>query len=85
MIQSIASFYNSSELSLSSMMFLFVLLVEHSGMLRADDLLSIRYRDIDFFEDRMVIFMAKRKNNRKMKVTLVILKGQLNLHVQFHL
>ena len=49
MIQSIASFYNSSELSLSAMRFLFVLLVGHSGMLRADELLSIRYKDIEFF------------------------------------
>ena len=49
MIQSIASFYNSSELSLSAMRFLFVLLAGHSGMLRADELLSIRYKDIEFF------------------------------------
>ena len=42
MIQSVASFYNSSEFSLSAMRFLFVLLVGHSGMLRAEELLSIR-------------------------------------------
>ena len=64
MIQTIASFYNSSELSLSAMRFLFVLLVGHSGMLRADELLSIRYKDIEFFEDRMVIFVPKRKNDQ---------------------
>ena len=64
MIQSIASFYNSSELSLSAMRFLFVLLVGHSGMLRADELLSIRYKDIQFFEDRMAIFVPKRKNDQ---------------------
>ena len=33
-------------------------------MLRADELLSIRYKDIEFFEDRMVIFVPKRKNDQ---------------------
>ena len=66
MIQSIASFYNSSELFLSAVRFSFVLLVGHSdsGMLRADELLSIRKKDIEFFEDRMVIFVPKRKNDQ---------------------
>ena len=40
MIQSIASFYSNSELSLSAMRFVLVLLVGHSRMLRADELLS---------------------------------------------
>ena len=43
-IQSIASYYCDSEMSLTSIRFLFVLLVGHAGMLRADELLSIRYK-----------------------------------------
>ena len=64
MIQSIASFYNSSKLSLSAMRFLSVLLVGHSGMLRADELLRIRDKDIEFFEGKMVIFVPKRTNDQ---------------------
>ena len=64
MIPPIVSFCNSSELSLSAIRFLFVLLVGHSGMLRADELLSIRCNGIDFFEDKMVIFVPKRKSDQ---------------------
>ena len=63
MIQSIASFYNCSELFLSAMRFLFVLLVGHSGMLRADGLLSIRYKDIDFFRTEW-LFSCRNEKKR---------------------
>ena len=85
MIQSIASFYNSSELSISAMRFSFVLLVEHCGMLRTDELLSMRYKDIEFFEDRMVIFGRNKTTIGIGKVALVILEDKLSLYVQFHL
>ena len=85
MIQSITSFYNSSELSLSAMRFLFVLLVGHSGMLRADELLSIKYKDIEFFRTEWLLSCRNEKIISTGKVTLVILKDQISLHVQFHL
>ena len=64
-IQSIASYYCESEMSLVSIRFLFVLLVGHAGMLRADKLLlSIRYKDIETSSSNMVIFIPKRKNGQ---------------------
>ena len=63
-IQSIASYYCESEMSLASIRFLFVLLVGHAGILRADELLSIRYKDIETSSSNMVIFIPKRKNDQ---------------------
>ena len=63
-IKSIASYYCESEMSLASIRFLFVLLVGHEGMLRADELLSIRYKDIETSSSNMVIFIPKQKNDQ---------------------
>ena len=54
-IQSIASYYCESEMFLVAIRFLFVLLVGHAGMLRADELLSMRYKDIETSSSNMVI------------------------------
>ena len=51
-------------MSVASIRFLFVLLVGHAGMLRADELLSIRYKDIETSSSNMVIFIPKRKNDQ---------------------
>ena len=56
-VQSIASFYLTSVPSL-------VLLVGHAGLLRADELLSVRYKDINIEEHEMIIFIPKRKNDQ---------------------
>ena len=63
-IQSIVSYCCESEMSLASIRFLFVLLVGHAGMLRADELLSIRYKDIETSSSNMVIFIPKWKNDQ---------------------
>ena len=63
-IQSIASYYCESEMSLASIRFLFVLLVGHAGMFRADELLSIRYKDIETSSSNMVILISERKNDQ---------------------
>ena len=67
------------------MKFLFVLLVGHSGMLRADELLSIRYKDIELLGTEWLFSCRNEKTISIGKVTLVILKDQISLHVQFHL
>ena len=51
-VQSIASFYLTSVPSLAELRFLFVLPVGHAGLLRADELLSVRYKDINIEEDK---------------------------------
>ena len=63
-IQPIASYYCESEMSLASIRFLFVLPVGHAGMLRADELLSIRYEDIETPSSNMVLFIPKLKNDQ---------------------
>ena len=63
--QSIASYYCESEMSLTSVRFLFVLLVSHAGMLRADELLRIRYKNIETSSSNMVIFIPKWKNDQQ--------------------
>ena len=63
-MQSIASFYLTSVRSLAELRFLFVLPVGHAGLLRADELLSVRYKDINIEEHKMIIFIPKRKNDQ---------------------
>ena len=63
-VQSIASFYLASVPSSAELRFLFVLLVGHAGLLRADELLSVRYKDINIEEHKMIIFIPKRKNDQ---------------------
>ena len=63
-VQSIASFYLTSVLSLAELRFLFVLLVGHAGLLRADEILSVRYKDMNIEEHKMIIFIPKRKNDQ---------------------
>ena len=36
----------------------------HAGLLRADELLSVRYKDINIEEDKMTIFIPKRKDDQ---------------------
>ena len=63
-VQSIASFYLTSIPSLAELRFLFVLQVGHTGLLTADELLSVRYKDINIEEHKMIIFILKRKNDQ---------------------
>ena len=54
-------------MSLASIKFLFVLLVGHAGMLRTDELLIIRYKDIATSSSNRVIFIPKWKNDQHTK------------------
>ena len=63
-VQSIASFYLASVPSPAELRFLFVLLVAHAGLLRTDELLSVRYKDINTEEHKMIIFIPKTKNDQ---------------------
>ena len=54
----------SSSYSFVELRLLFVLLVGYAGLLRADELLSVRYKDINIEEDKMTIFIPKRKNDQ---------------------
>ncbi len=63
-VKSIVAFYLNSEPSLAELRFLFVLLVDHAGLLRADELLSVRYKDVDVSDQKMVILIPKRKNDQ---------------------
>ena len=38
--------------------------VGHAGLRRADELLSVRYKDINIEEYKMIIFIPKRKNDQ---------------------
>ncbi len=58
-VKSIAAFYLNSEPSLAELRFLFVLLVGHAGLLRADKLLSVRYKDVDV--SRKWLFLSQRE------------------------
>ncbi|XP_071945793.1 uncharacterized protein, partial [Antedon mediterranea] len=43
---------------------LFICLVSFSGMLRCDEVINLRLRDISIFKDHMAVFIAKRKNDQ---------------------
>ena len=36
----------------------------HAGSLRADELLSVRYKDINIEEHKTIVFIPKRKNDQ---------------------
>ena len=63
-MKSIALFYFASVPSLAELRFLFVFLVGHAGLLRADELLSVRYKNINTEKHKMIIFIPKRKNDQ---------------------
>ena len=59
-VQSIASFYFTSVPSLGELGFLFLLIVGHAGLLRVDELLNVRCKDINIEEHKMIIFIPNR-------------------------
>ena len=62
-VQSIASFYLTSVPSLAELRFLFVLLLGHTGLLRADELLSVTY-DIEehkILKNIKLLFLFQRE------------------------
>ena len=63
-VTNIALRLNSASASLSDARFLFILLVGYAGVFRINELLSIRVKDISFFDDYMKVFLIKRKNDQ---------------------
>ncbi|XP_041466301.1 uncharacterized protein LOC121416849 [Lytechinus variegatus] len=43
---------------------LFICLVAFAGMLRCDELISVRMRDLSFFHDHMALYVPRRKNDK---------------------
>ena len=52
-----------SDASILDIRFLFICLISFAGMLRCDEVIAIRMRDISIFHDHMSVFIPRRKND----------------------
>ena len=64
MLLEIAEHYNKPSASLLTLRFLFILLIGYSGLLRINEVLSIRPCDIQIRDSHLSIFISSRKNNQ---------------------
>ena len=77
-VADIAVRLNTTHASLADIRFLFILLVGYAGIFRIGEILDIRIKDINIFDDHMALTLSKRKNDqyRKGHVSIISRSGK---------
>ena len=74
-IQEVAKTYNKLDIILNQLWLLYIVVVGYAGMLRCNELLGIRRKDISIYTtDHLTIFLIKCKNDQYREEHTVYLK-----------